>query len=72
MYGPLPDDATRRGHLEAEPAAPDDLVEGVRDEEDAVRVHGEPGRLIEMDDTRTMFSQPSVQATEDYISGRFG
>ena len=33
---------------------------------------GEPGRLIEMDDTRTMFSQPSVQATEDYISGRFG
>ncbi|MDT0165911.1 phosphate ABC transporter ATP-binding protein PstB [Actinotalea sp. AC32] len=33
---------------------------------------GEPGRLIEMDDTRTMFSTPSVQATEDYISGRFG
>jgi phosphate transport system ATP-binding protein len=33
---------------------------------------GEPGRLVEMDDTRTMFSTPSVQATEDYISGRFG
>ncbi|NTW38992.1 MAG: phosphate ABC transporter ATP-binding protein [Cellulomonadaceae bacterium] len=33
---------------------------------------GKPGRLIEMDDTRTMFSAPSVQATEDYISGRFG
>ncbi len=33
---------------------------------------GKPGRLIEMDDTATMFSSPSVQATEDYISGRFG
>jgi phosphate transport system ATP-binding protein len=33
---------------------------------------GEPGRLIEMGDTRTIFSTPSVQATEDYISGRFG
>ncbi len=33
---------------------------------------GKPGRLVEMDDTRTMFSTPSVQATEDYISGRFG
>lgn len=33
---------------------------------------GKPGRLIEIDDTSTMFSSPSVQATEDYISGRFG
>ncbi len=33
---------------------------------------GRPGRLIEMDDTATMFSSPSQQATEDYISGRFG
>ncbi len=33
---------------------------------------GMPGRLVEMDDTATMFSAPSVQATEDYISGRFG
>lgn len=33
---------------------------------------GKPGRLIEMDDTATMFSSPSQQATEDYISGRFG
>jgi phosphate transport system ATP-binding protein len=33
---------------------------------------GEPGRLIEMGETRTMFSTPAVQATEDYISGRFG
>ena len=33
---------------------------------------GEPGRLVEMDDTRTIFSVPSQKATEDYISGRFG
>ena len=33
---------------------------------------GQPGRLIEMDETRTMFSSPSQRATEDYISGRFG
>jgi phosphate transport system ATP-binding protein len=33
---------------------------------------GKPGKLIEMNDTRTMFSSPSEKATEDYISGRFG
>ena len=33
---------------------------------------GEPGRLVEMDDTRTIFSTPAQRATEDYISGRFG
>ncbi len=33
---------------------------------------GQPGRLIEYDDTNTIFSRPSVQATEDYISGKFG
>ena len=33
---------------------------------------GQPGKLIEMDDTTTMFSAPSDKATEDYISGRFG
>lgn len=33
---------------------------------------GKPGKLIEMDDTRVMFSSPGEQATEDYISGRFG
>ena len=33
---------------------------------------GEPGKLIEYDDTTTMFSRPSVQATEDYVSGKFG
>ncbi len=33
---------------------------------------GKPGRLIEMDDTSTIFSTPSDKATEDYVSGRFG
>jgi len=33
---------------------------------------GKPGKLIEYDDTSTMFSKPSVKATEDYVSGRFG
>ncbi|WP_433891435.1 phosphate ABC transporter ATP-binding protein PstB [Streptomyces sp. CA-111067] len=33
---------------------------------------GQPGKLIEIDDTQRIFSNPSVQATEDYISGRFG
>jgi phosphate transport system ATP-binding protein len=33
---------------------------------------GKPGKLIEMADTATMFSNPSQKATEDYVSGRFG
>ena len=33
---------------------------------------GKPGKLIEYDDTSIMFSKPSVQATEDYVSGKFG
>jgi len=33
---------------------------------------GKPGRLIEYDDTNTIFSKPTVQATEDYVSGKFG
>ncbi|MDP9395341.1 MAG: phosphate ABC transporter ATP-binding protein PstB [Actinomycetota bacterium] len=33
---------------------------------------GKPGRLVEMDDTRQIFSNPAERATEDYISGRFG
>ncbi|HEX5510744.1 MAG TPA: phosphate ABC transporter ATP-binding protein PstB [Actinomycetales bacterium] len=33
---------------------------------------GKPGKLIEMDDTGRIFSTPSIKATEDYISGRFG
>ncbi|MEL0041406.1 MAG: phosphate ABC transporter ATP-binding protein PstB [Ilumatobacter sp.] len=33
---------------------------------------GQPGRLIEIDDTKTIFSNPSEQATQDYVTGRFG
>ncbi len=33
---------------------------------------GKPGKLIEMGPTAKIFSTPSVKATEDYISGRFG
>ncbi|AXK35429.1 phosphate ABC transporter ATP-binding protein [Streptomyces armeniacus] len=33
---------------------------------------GQPGKLIEIDETERIFSNPAVQATEDYISGRFG
>jgi len=33
---------------------------------------GQPGRLVEVDDTEKIFSNPSQKATEDYISGRFG
>ncbi|HET7358046.1 MAG TPA: phosphate ABC transporter ATP-binding protein PstB [Nocardioidaceae bacterium] len=37
-----------------------------------LKATGEPGRLIEIDDTTRIFNNPSEQATEDYISGRFG
>jgi phosphate transport system ATP-binding protein len=33
---------------------------------------GKPGKLVEVDETQRIFSNPSVKATEDYISGRFG
>ncbi|MGE3812527.1 MAG: phosphate ABC transporter ATP-binding protein PstB [Candidatus Nanopelagicales bacterium] len=33
---------------------------------------GKPGKLVEMAPTETIFSNPAQQATEDYISGRFG
>lgn len=33
---------------------------------------GKPGRLVEIDDTEQVFSNPSRKETEDYISGRFG
>ncbi|QGN58921.1 phosphate ABC transporter ATP-binding protein PstB [Nostocoides sp. HKS02] len=33
---------------------------------------GKPGQLVEIDDTQRIFNNPSVKATEDYISGRFG
>ncbi len=37
-----------------------------------VSATGQPGRLVEIDATPTMFSSPHEKATEDYISGRFG
>ncbi len=30
------------------------------------------GELVEMDKTKTIFTNPSKKQTEDYISGRFG
>jgi phosphate transport system ATP-binding protein len=33
---------------------------------------GKPGRLIEMGDTRKIFSVPLEKATQDYVTGRFG
>ncbi len=33
---------------------------------------GQPGQLVEIDYTPKIFSNPSDQRTEDYISGRFG
>lgn len=33
---------------------------------------GQPGQLVEISDTETMFSNPTKRETEDYISGRFG
>jgi phosphate transport system ATP-binding protein len=33
---------------------------------------GEPGRLVEMDTTEKIFSNPANRSTEDYVRGRFG
>jgi len=33
---------------------------------------GDPGRLIEYDETNKIFTNPSAKRTEDYITGRFG
>jgi phosphate transport system ATP-binding protein len=33
---------------------------------------GKPGRLVEIGPTERIFTSPSEQATEDYVSGRFG
>ena len=37
-----------------------------------VQEQGEPGRIIEFDDTNTIFTNPSDKRTENYITGRFG
>jgi phosphate transport system ATP-binding protein len=33
---------------------------------------GRPGRMVEINDTNKIFTNPSEKATEDYITGRFG
>jgi phosphate transport system ATP-binding protein len=33
---------------------------------------GKPGRLVEIDTTEKIFSNPAQKETEDYVSGRFG
>jgi phosphate transport system ATP-binding protein len=33
---------------------------------------GQPGRLVEIDDTAKIFTNPREKRTEDYITGRFG
>ena len=33
---------------------------------------GQPGRLVEIDDTQRIFTNPTQKRTEDYITGRFG
>jgi phosphate transport system ATP-binding protein len=33
---------------------------------------GDPGELVEMDETDVIFSNPSDQRTEDYVTGKFG
>ena len=37
-----------------------------------IEAAGKPGRLVEIDETATIFSTPRQKQTEDYISGRFG
>src|SRR6476620_4517304 len=37
-----------------------------------LEAQGKPGKLIEIDDTEKIFSNPGQKATEDYIAGRFG
>ncbi len=37
-----------------------------------IEATGKPGRLVEIDDTVTIFSNPTEQATQDYVTGRFG
>ena len=37
-----------------------------------LKATGEPGELVEFDETSKIFSNPSNKRTEDYITGRFG
>ncbi|MCB0908748.1 MAG: phosphate ABC transporter ATP-binding protein, partial [Nocardioidaceae bacterium] len=37
-----------------------------------LKATGQPGRLVEFNSTQKMFANPDEEATEAYISGRFG
>ena len=37
-----------------------------------LKAAGQPGRLVEFNATKKMFSNPDEESTEAYISGRFG
>ncbi|MCW2777753.1 MAG: phosphate transporter, ATPase subunit [Frankiales bacterium] len=37
-----------------------------------IEATGQPGRLVEIDDTQKIFTNPGEKRTEDYITGRFG
>ncbi len=37
-----------------------------------IEATGEPGRLVEYDETPTIFTNPKQRRTEDYVTGRFG
>ncbi len=37
-----------------------------------LKATGQPGRLVEFNSTKQMFTNPAEEATEAYISGRFG
>ncbi len=37
-----------------------------------LKATGQPGKLVEIGDTKVIFNSPKEKATEDYISGRFG
>ncbi len=37
-----------------------------------IEATGEPGRLVEFQETETIFTQPDHEATLNYVSGRFG
>jgi len=37
-----------------------------------IEATGQPGRLVEIDDTEVIFSNPRQKATQDYVTGRFG
>ncbi len=37
-----------------------------------LKATGQPGRLVEFNPTKKMFSNPDEESTEAYISGRFG